>query len=162
MTDLSRQLADWAADERAASAAAERSRERSLRQQAAESATLAGLFTDMAERGESAAVVLAGTSGNRAGVVASVGADFVVLDQTFIPFAAVASVRGPKAAGDRAGSGLSLVAALSRLAEDRPSVAVTVDGGDVVTGELQAASDELLTLSTAWVPLVAVRALSLV
>lgn len=158
MTDLSRQLAEWSAAE----AAAERSRERSLRQQAAESATLAGLFIDMAERGETVAVVLAGTSGNRAGEVTSVGADFVVLDRTFIPFAAIASVRGPKAAGDRTAHGLTFLAALSRLAEDRPDVAVTVDGGDVVSGELQAASDELLTLSTAWVPLGAVRALSLV
>lgn len=154
-------LADWSALE----AAGERARERSLREQAAASATVAGLFVDAAERGASVSVVLAGGAGTVAGRVSLVGADFAVVDRCYVPLAAVAVVRGGGggAAGgsDRRGDDMTLVSALSRLAEERPAVAVTVDG-HVATGELVAVSDEVLTLSTGWVALAAVRALRLV
>lgn len=159
MTDLSRQLAEWAAAE----AAAERSRERWLRQQAEESATLAGVFVDMAERGSPVAVDLRGGAGTRGGAVTSVGADFAVIDDWFVPFAAVAAVRGERVSGDRAvqAPGLTFVGALARLAEDRVRVSVTLDGGNVVTGELRAAGDDVVTLTSAWVATDAIRALRL-
>ena len=159
MTDLSRQLAEWSAAE----AAGERARERSLRQQLLESATLAGLLVDVAERNEPAAVVLRGGAGVRSGAVTSVGRDFVVLDRTLIPFEAIAVVRAEAVSGSRAPSSqLSFAAAVARLAEDRPRVSVAVDGGDVVSGELQAAGDGLVALTTGWIAMAAIRSLTLV
>lgn len=160
MTDLSRQLAEWSAAE----AAGQRARERSLRQQLLESATVAGLLVDMAEWGENVAVTLRGGAGTRTGVIRAVGADFFLIDRTFVPFSAVAVVRHGTAisAGRTPSHRLTLVSALARLAEDRPRVSVAVDGGDVVVDELQAASDEVLTLAASWIATSAVRSLTLV
>lgn len=162
MSELSRRLAEWAADEQASVAAAERSRERWLRRQAAESATLLGALVDAAESGLPVVIALRGGAGLCSGTVTSVGADFVVMDRTLVPAWSIAAVRDA-AAGDREPDGLTFVAALSRLAdEDRPSVHVVLDGGETVAGDMTAVSEELVSLTTMLVSLDAVRALRLV
>ena len=67
----------WAADQRAATAAADRARARSLRDQATAAATWAGLLVDLAERLASVTTVVAGQQ--RSGRLVGVGRDFCVL-----------------------------------------------------------------------------------
>jgi hypothetical protein len=77
---LLHRLRDWAAGDRAAAAAAGRSRARSLAEQAAGDATLLGLAVDLAE--EAAAVVVSTPSQRWSGRLAGVGADFLLLERS--------------------------------------------------------------------------------
>lgn len=163
--ELGARLAEWAADARAADAAAERSRLRWLERQAVEDASLAGVVRDLAERGADASIVLR-TGAARTGRLTSAGADFGVLEgSVVIPFGAMASIRSPRVGGGsaRAGEGgLTLAAALSRLAGERPAVRVETDGG-AVAGDLVAAGGDVLVLDrpVGFVPLAAVVAVVL-
>ncbi|HEV7888250.1 MAG TPA: hypothetical protein VGO92_11890 [Acidimicrobiales bacterium] len=179
--ELADRLTEWAAEARAADAAAERARRRWLEQQAAEDVSLDGMLLDLAERRSSAAVVLRNGS-TRVGVVAAVGSDFVALrgeggeggDTTLIPLAAVSLVRTPEAVAgagreEAAGEGLALAHALARLAGERPRVRVEALGGAALTGELAAAGGDVVVVgldggdrASACVPLAALCALTLV
>lgn len=148
-------LAAWAADQRADEAAAGRIRERWLRQQAAEAATLAGIALDLAERRARVSVrTRAGRSHH--GRVDAVGRDFLVMRSassrpTFVAMAAVAWLRPePGAAGDGTGDrgaplDVSLADVLLRLSGDRPHLQVTV-GDETVTGQLRSVGADVLTM----------------
>lgn len=139
-------LAAWEAERRVDEAAESRVRERWLRQQAAESATLAGVLLDQAEAGAEVAVRTA--AGHvLGGTVAAVGRDFAVVRSpagrsTFVALAAVASVRSSPArradaSGDRSPPiGVSLADVLLRLSGDQPTVRI-VAGAETVAGILR-------------------------
>ena len=162
--DLLARLAEWSAEE----AASARSRQRWLEQQALEDSSLAGLLTDLAERGVRVAVSLR-AGAVRAGVVRAVGADFFALDNVLIPYWSVAMVRpSTRVFGvDRAVSALTLAAALGRLAGERPSVRIEA-GGTVVAGSLVGAGGDVAVVavddddrSQSFVPLDGVVAITL-
>jgi hypothetical protein len=144
--DLTRRLADFAADARADVAASARAREGFLRRTAPEEATFAGVLVDLAERGSPVLVV--GANGRRhRGVLRTVGRDFAGLRtpdgrDVLLAHHGIASVRpdgrAPEAAGDRSvSSPLGLAEALAVLAEDRPRVlVVTVPGDEGLAGTL--------------------------
>jgi len=77
--DLLASFADWAAAERVARAAAERSRARSLGEQAARSATWTGILVDLAERAAQVQVTAGGSK--ISGRLLCVGRDFLVVEQ---------------------------------------------------------------------------------
>lgn len=176
--DLVAALDRWAAEMRVDDAARARSRERWLRQQAAEAASFAGVLFDLAERRR--AVVLSTSDGERIrGHVEAIGVDFIAItnDQrraVLVRIDAVAAVRaragGAALASDRTVSvDLDLHQALDRLAADRPRLAVTTGDGDVIAGELRAVGRDLLTLRLdgdaadhLYVRLDAVRAVTLI
>lgn len=141
---------------RAGDAGAARLRERWLRRQAEEGATLAGTLLDLAERG--APVSVRTTTGRTShGSVVAVGSDFAVLRgedgrDACLRLQAVAAVwpavgeRHVVATGDRvAPLDLLLVEVLATLASDRPGVRVLA-GGDVIVGELRAVGVDVVTL----------------
>lgn len=137
---------------RAEQAGRGRSRERSLRQQAEEDATLAGTLLDLAER-RSAVTVRTATGRTHHGAALAVGHDFVVVRgengvDTFVALAAIATVRpyrAPPASGDRVPSDTRLVDVLGAAAPDRPRVAL-VAGTEVVAGELRAVGADVVTV----------------
>ena len=132
----------WAADARARDAADSRVRERWLRQQARDEATLAGILIGHAERG--AVLVVATTGGRRhRGTVAGVGDDFVALRPAtghvvLVPMAAVGEIRvaggetaKPGEPAGRAGGGAAQEVGRARTAgEDRGDRGDRGDGGD--------------------------------
>ena len=142
-----------------------RTTERLLRSAAEEGATLAGSLLDLAERGRSVRIA---TSSRRrhVGPVQLVGLDFLVVGDAWIALASVTSVGvvegGPTAAGDRSATDLRLVEALTRIAAERPQLAVVTGGGEIVAGRLLAVGADVLTLrldgdgGTAYVPAAAV------
>lgn len=150
-------LAALLADAAAAEAALDRSKERMLRQAAAEEATFTGTLLEL---GESQARVALHLSGGRVhrGHLSAVARDFVVLtgDQgrhVAIPTAAIASVRAPARSGrDTAGDreppiGASLAGFLSGIAPDRPLVQVGVTGDDsLLLGTLRSVGADVATL----------------
>lgn len=173
-------LARWSADTRAEEAAGSRSRERWLRQQAAEDARFAGVLVDLAEQG--AGVAVRTTAGRTVhGRIAAVARDFCVLrhdggSATFLTFGAVATVRPEP--GHRAGdadsarisaSALGLADVLARLAPERHRVRIVVDGGgEAVAGELRSVGADVATVrldgdppATVYVQLAAVREVTL-
>jgi hypothetical protein len=144
---------------RATDAARGRSRERWLRQQATEDATLAGVLTDLADEGADVTVRL--RSGRPAnGRIVRLGKDFFVLQSdpgasvVVIAQRAVTAIRrrpgdrGPDTTGDRARSqATSLAAYLAAIAPERPRVAASVTGEPgVLVGELRSAGRDVLTL----------------
>jgi hypothetical protein len=146
----------WAADQRVAAAASERSRERSLRDQAGASATWAGILVDLAEQATIVTAVVAGRS--RRGRIVGVGRDFCVLESeqgrtALVLLEAISELR-PESdagrgvpAGDReAAIDLPLSTALALLAEDRHPVATFTGAGFPSTGVLLAAGQDVLTL----------------
>jgi hypothetical protein len=144
-------LAAWQVDQRTEDAARARARERSLRLQAEEEATLAGMLIDAAERGEPVVVMVQGGRTHRGQVVA-VGADYVAVRSgggrlAFVTLAAVGAVRagGPTASGARPPGTTELVDVLGRLVEDRPRVQV-VTAGEVLNGDLVAVGRDVATL----------------
>jgi hypothetical protein len=150
-----RSLAVGAAEQWADEAAAGRIRERWLRQQAAEAATLAGIAVDLAEA-RSRVTVRTRAGRSHHGRLDAVGRDFVVIRSaserpTFLALAAVAWLRPePGAAGDGAGDraaplDVSLADVLLRLSGDRPHLQVTV-GDETVTGQLRSVGGDVLTL----------------
>ena len=154
---MARHLVRWAADARVDEAGRARARARWLRRQAEEEATFAGVVVDLAER--EAVVLVRTTSGRRhRGVVAVVGADFLLLRAEpprwlLLPFGAVTTVRGIDEAGRPAAGrreptvDLLLGEALDAMASDRTRVAVVAAGDpDPVSGELEAVGDDVLTV----------------
>jgi hypothetical protein len=178
--DVDRFLADldrWAAERRTDDAAAARARERSLRQQAAESATLAGLLVDVAER-RAAVLVRMTNGGSHRGTAVLVGLDFVAVAGegpallTLLALHAVASVRvsdGATGAAetDRGPGDLDIGTVLAAVAPERPRVRVGL-GTEQVAGELIGAGLDVLTVradgepaSVVYVPLASVTEVSL-
>ncbi|MEA3075132.1 MAG: hypothetical protein QOF60_40 [Actinomycetota bacterium] len=154
-SELGRFLADAAADD----AARARSQERGLRQVAEEEATFAGLALDLAERG--AGVIVRTASGRpHRGRIEAVGRDFVVVRDgarppVFVPLAAITVLRPePSAAGNADFAGarpapvdVSLAAALSRLAVERPRVQLTSVGDpEPLAGELRSVGADVATV----------------
>ena len=149
-------------EQRLADAAGARARERWLRQQDSEEATLAGVLVALGER---EAEVMLRTVGGRVhrGVIGGVGQDFCRLrtrsgEDVLVALRAVVTVRPVAARGDhavRAGPGaggapvddLSLGEALGRIAPERPEVAVgCVDGGPPLVGRVRSVGRDVLTL----------------
>jgi hypothetical protein len=150
-------FARWAADQRAVSAAGSRSRERSLREQAAASATWAGTLVDLAERGAPVTAVVGHQ--RRSGRIVGVGRDFFVLDtrsirSALIVLSAVDAVwpdqtASPLPASDRNGAiDLTLMMALALLAEERAPVCLITTSGTESAGNLLAAGEDVLTVRT--------------
>ncbi|MGH9263759.1 MAG: hypothetical protein ACRD1D_03620 [Acidimicrobiales bacterium] len=158
-------LERWAADARAREAADARVRERWLRAQAEEEASLAGVLLALAERGET--VVLTTAAGRRhRGVVTGVGVDFaalrgpggattlVVLDRLGDARVVEERARGRAAAaaaasGDAPGGalGVRLADVLAQAAGQRPRVAVQAGAASVV-GDLRSVGTDVVTIRT--------------
>lgn len=148
-------LERWAADARAREAADARVRERWLRAQAGEEASLAGLLLALAERQE--AVVVTTTSGRRhRGTVAGVGGDFAAIEvaggtTTLLSLASVADVRvveGPGTTTSGAAAlGARLADVLAQAAGQRPRVSVQA-GANPVVGDLWSVGRDVLTVRT--------------
>lgn len=150
------QLEQWVAAARSDDAIAARARARWLRQVADESASFAGVLVDLAERGLPVAVHGAGGRSHR-GVVAGVGADFVVLRTArgadiLLAFRGVAAVHAERGGGEGFGDRvvnveLGLTEALAALVSERPRIlVVTVADTEGVAGELRAVGHDVLTL----------------
>ncbi len=150
-------LAGWVADSRAEQAAAARSRERWLRQQAEEAATWLGTLVDLAERG--APVRLELTSGTFAsGTLVGIGRDMCLVaadnrrPATLVALAHVLAAKAtpsapPVAAGDRRPVlGLDLAGALGTLAAERETVRLGLTNRGEVVGQLLGAGSDVLTL----------------
>lgn len=145
-------------ESRADAAARARSRERWLRRQAAESASLAGLLLTAAE--QSVALTVRTSSGRSyRGTVITVGADFCALVspsgvETFLAVSAVTAlrpeqaVRPVEAADDRpAPVDLRLAEALGEECADRPRVALVMAGDpEPVVGTLRTVGGDVATV----------------
>lgn len=167
-------LTRWLADQRVDAAAAARSRERWLRQQAGEEARFAGVLLDLAERGMPVLVASAGDRRWR-GRVSAVGSDFVAVRGTdgadaLVALDAVGAVRAIGApqltGGDRGGSiDMSLAEALLAMAADRPRV-VLVAAGVATAGELRAVGSDVVTVradgegTTVYVPVASLQSVT--
>ena len=164
-------LERWAADARIEAAARRRARERWLRQQAEEEATLAGVLIDLGEQGAEA-VVHTRTGRIHRGRVGVVGADFVGLARSSSPVEArggsaaggeevlvtldsVTSVRMQAGArlvtGDRPlTSRLSLAEVITGLAAERERVVlVLADSGETLAGTLQSVGQDIVVVRLA-------------
>jgi hypothetical protein len=148
-------LARWAADARADEAGAARARERWLRRQAEEEASVAGVLCDLAERG---VPVVVGTmpDGQHRGTVSAVASAFVVLSvgarEVLLALDAVAVVRPEPGAATPVGDRpvdveLRLIDALSYLLEERARVLVRVRSGERVAGELRALGRDVVSIA---------------
>ncbi|MBI2708700.1 MAG: hypothetical protein HYX34_03275 [Actinobacteria bacterium] len=173
--DIVEDLDRWLAATRADAAAESRARERWLRQQAQEEATLAGLLLDLAEREQEVVVQTAG--GRRhGGLVRAVADDFLALrtgDGTdlLLRYDGVVAVRpkgrspGP---GDRPRAlDVTFAEAALALAAERPRIRLGTRDGQAVAGELRSAGIDVLTVrldgdaGAAYVPITAVAELML-
>ncbi|MHB1930088.1 MAG: hypothetical protein ACYCUG_11845, partial [Acidimicrobiales bacterium] len=148
-------LTGWAADSRAREAAAERARERWLRQQAQEAATWLGVLVDLAEHGLDVTLTLDGRSVT--GTLAGVGEDLCVVAHaggtTLVALAHVRAVRaaqGSWVAGSdrRPALRIGFPDALAALAAERSPVAMALIGGSEVRGALVAVGTDVATLRT--------------
>ncbi len=174
---LIEKLIGWLAEQRVDEAAAARSRERWLRQQAEEEGTFRGILVDLGER-ERTVVVQTGGGRQHRGRIRAVAGDFAVLstdrsDDVLVRFAAMVSVRpeprSPLAAGDRTVALDTLLAeALVGLAGERPRVLVVTLEGTAIAGDLRAVGHDVLTVrldgedrSLVYVPISAVAEVSL-
>jgi hypothetical protein len=155
---LADRLERWAADARVDEAARARSRERHLRHQAEEDATLAGVLADVLEAG--ALVVVHTRSGGRhGGTVRAAGADFVALgpdgrrgSEVVVALAAVASVRirpgTPTVLGDRAVVGrVRLADVLAVLAAERAAVRLVTAGGESLAGVVRSTGQDVVVIA---------------
>ena len=147
-------------DEARADAHAEgRVRERWLRRQATEEATLVGTLVDLAEGG---AAVAFGLDGGRRheGRIVGIGHDVIVLldrtDHVAIRLAAITVVRphpggasGPAAGARAAALDLTLIELLARIVDEKPDVAITLGTGEVLSGSLLAVGADVLTVRVA-------------
>jgi hypothetical protein len=153
-------FARWAAAERVGAAAQSRSRERWLRQQAAETATLVGTVVDLAEqRADVAVLVGARTIGGR---IVGVGRDGLVMAEasgaaTVVPLDRVVAVRvagrrtgtGEATGGRRAAGEWRVVDALAALAAERSPVRLGVTGGEILSGTVLTVGEDVLTVQLA-------------
>lgn len=146
----------WAGDERAQAAADARARERWLRRQAAESATLVGVLVELAERAALTVIAL-GNGRRHRGVITSVGRDHAVLDverggRVLIAVHAITSVRPtvPVAVGEagaaRPAPTARLADTLADVAAERRRVVLGLAGGELVTGELRSVAADVVTV----------------
>jgi len=164
VTDFDSDFARLVADERAATAAQRRARERNLRAAALTDATLAGVLLDLAERGERVTIRTA-FGRSITGHITLVAQDGLVLEgplgTSYLRFDGIATVRCRDArlpaepSGDRCPPrAASLAALLAELALERPRVAVAVAGeGSVVNGELRAVGADVVTVNVADAPI---------
>lgn len=166
-----RSLARWASDAAVDEAARSRARERWLRVQAEEEASLAGTLVDLAERRRP--VVLDVGSLRLRGVVVGVGADFVAVQgdgghQALVPFAGIGALRadpGSEVVGDRPATlDVTLATVLGPVAAERTEVLVHAAPDVRARGVLRAVGSDVLRLRSdglppapMWVPLGAVR-----
>jgi hypothetical protein len=151
-------FARWAADQRAEAAAADRVKERSLRAQASASATWSGILVDLAEQATAVTAVVGAQ--RRRGRIVGVGPDFCVFEahlggSALISLPAMSALWPerttgaiPPAGARRPALELSLLAALSMLAEERSPVTLVTLGGDEIAGDLIAAGEDVLTVQT--------------
>jgi hypothetical protein len=147
-------LEAWVAEAAADEALASRRRERWLKVQAGEEATLAGVLVDVAERGRPV-VATTRTDRSHRGVLRLVGVDFCLLETdqraaVFVGFAALAGVRQPPGetavTGDRPlALGITLAEVLRLLAGERPRV-LLVSGTAATRGELRSVGADVVTL----------------
>jgi hypothetical protein len=187
--DMAARLERWAAEARVDDAARQRVRERWLRQQAEEEASLAGVLCDLAERATPAAVRTR-TGRWYHGQVRAVGEDFVAVrpgshagsaagpaagpshgGDVIVALDAVSSVRtrpGQASTGDRAvRTVLRMAEVLARLAAERERVLlVCSDGDDGVAGTLRSVGRDVAVVrldgpepATAYVPIAAIAEL---
>jgi hypothetical protein len=169
--ELARSLERWAADAMVDEAARQRTRQRWLRIQAEEEASVLGALVDLAERGRP--VVLDVGDQRLRGTIVGIGADFLAVrsdrgQDVLVRTDAVEVVRaepGERAVvGDRAALvEVTLAAVVGPLAAERPDVAVRTRSGQVVRGELRSAGTDVVRLradgdppSPVWVPLAAI------
>jgi hypothetical protein len=174
--DLSRALERWAADAAVDEAARQRARQRWLRIQAEEEATVAGVLLDLAERGTTVSLDV-GPHRLR-GRIVGLGDDFVAArsetgQEVLVPSDAIEVVRSepgaPDVVGDRATLlDVTLANVLVPLAAERPEVAIRTRSGTVVRGELRSAGTDVARLrvageppTSAWVPVTAIQLLIL-
>lgn len=162
-----RALQRWAADAGVDEAARQRARQRWLRTQAEEEASLAGALLDLAERART--VTLEVGSERVRGRIVGVGEDFVAVrsdrgQHVLVRTGAVEVVRAePGTAavvGDRTSVvDVGLTGLLPPLAAERPEVRVRTRSGLTVRGDLVAAGSDVVRLrvpgdppAPAWVP----------
>jgi hypothetical protein len=147
-------LARWLAEARVDEAAVARARERWLRQQAGEEATLVGVLLDLAERGSAVLVEVAGGRRHRATVTA-VAEDFVALrtDQGTDALVAHGGVAAVSPLDDVAPTGdrprpldMTLHEALVALAGERRRVLVVGRDGSTRAGELTSVGRDVVVL----------------
>jgi hypothetical protein len=173
---FARSLERWAADAAVDEAARRRARERWLRIQAEEEASLLGTVVDLAER---AAIVALDVGEHRVrGRLAGVGTDFVAVrsdhgQQVLVRTASVEVVRAEPGAAPVVGDRTALVetglaGVLGAVAAERPDVLVRTTSGTVVRGELRTAGVDVVQLRVAgepptpvWVPIAAIEVLVL-
>jgi hypothetical protein len=168
---LARSLEQWAADAMVDEAARQRTRQRWLRIQAEEEASVLGALVDLAERGRS--VVLDVGDDRIRGAVVGIGADFLAVrsdrgQDVLVRTEAIEVVRAEPGAhavvGDRATLvEVTLAAVVGPLAAERTEVVVRTRSGQVVRGELRSAGTDVVRLradgdppSPVWVPLDAI------
>lgn len=148
----------WASVDRIQAAATARARERWMRQQAGEEATLAGSLIELGEAGRT--VIVATPSARLQGVVAAVGNNCCLLaasagpclmrlDRLTTVVAAPGAGRPTPSSARAATFSLSFLDVLTTLAADRSPVTLTVSGGDQVSGDLLAVGADHLQLRSA-------------
>jgi hypothetical protein len=172
---LARSLERWAADAMVDEAARQRTRQRWLRVQAEEEASVLGTLVDLAERARP--VVLDVGQQRIRGTVVGIGADFLAVrsdrgQDVLVRTAAVEVVRAEPGergvVGDRAVLvEVALAAVVGPLAAERPDVVVRTRSGQVVRGELRSAGTDVVRLradgdppAPVWVPLEAIDLLT--
>jgi hypothetical protein len=158
---LTQRLERWAADLRIDEAVRLRARERWLAQQVTEEATLAGVLTDLAERGVGVALQLR-SGGAERGRVRVVGADFVALAvpggaggqvaEVIVALREVGAVRTlpgePLSAGENAvACRLTLSEVIIGLAAERQRVVLGLSGSrEVVAGTLLSVGQDVVVV----------------
>jgi hypothetical protein len=153
--DFSHRLARWSAEARADDAAAARARERWLRQQATEAATMAGVLVDTAERGTAVTIHVDSDRTHR-GALTTVGHDVVALTSersaaVFVAIGAITAVAVDERSGEPTGtrqpvSDLHLGDVFAELAAGRAPVVVNVRGGAMWSGSVTAAGVDVVTI----------------
>ncbi len=156
--DFGRSLERWAADAVVDEAVRTRIRERWLRIQSEESASLVGTLMDLAER--CTPLVIDVVDQQVRGVVAGVGGDFVALrtqpgaertGPVLVRLTAIAAIRPEPGAvevrGDRSAIlDVTLGAVIGPVAADRPDVLVRTFHGQALRGELRSAGVDVIRL----------------
>lgn len=165
---FARALERWAADAVVDEAALGRTRQRWLRAQAEEDATLVGALLDLAERGRPVSLEL--VAHRVRGRIVGIGGDFValrsdrgqhVLARTELVDVVRAEAGSAAVTGDRtAVVEAGLAGVLGPLAAERPDVLVRTRSGAVVRGELRSAGVDVVHLrlpgdppTPAWLPI---------
>lgn len=167
---LDAELRRFTDDARASASADARRREASLRRQAAEEGTMAGVLLDLAERDQLVSLVTVAGRTLR-GLIRTVGVDFVGLrgpagEGSLVPMASITAVRTEPDAGPSVGDRVvevdsPLRGVLADLATQRPWVAVHTRAADSMSGQLSGVGRDVLSVrgenaNTIYVPLTAI------